>query len=192
MCISKLGNQFLYSSSCYTLWSHIRTFPHPLTPSLHYKPNSFLLKILWQRESQIPSPDPWNSRSWPPCHPCIVEVWWQGFRFHTITTHTQTDTFSPSSHIPHSPMCCLCLGLWSRSRGSACLGKHSALKSVMWERPTCFGGWTIFLPRVFSTQLSLPPAATLESWESEIISLHFQPCRRLMERGRKSGSEVRM
>lgn len=84
ICVSKLGNRFLYSSSCFTLQSHRRTFPYPLTPSLHYTPDSSVSKTLWQRESH----------RWPlkfpatvACHACIVELWCQGFRFHTITTH---------------------------------------------------------------------------------------------------------
>ncbi len=145
----------------------MRTSPHPLTPSLHYAPNSSLSKILWQRDSQ---PWPLKFPVMAACHPCIVELRRQGFRFHTVTTapHTLRQTHSPH---PETSLTAPCAVWVFEAGGVGMLGKHSVLKWVMWERPT----WTIFPPRVFSTQLSLPPAAALEGWESEITALHFQP-----------------
>lgn len=153
ICVSKLGNRFLYSSSCYTLQSHTRTFPCPLTPSLHYTPNSSVSKTLWQRESQ---PWPLKFPVMAACHPCIVEPLCQGLRFHTITAHTQTDTFSPSRNIPHSPVCCLCLGLWSRSRGSACPvsilhWNGNVRKANLLQRVDYFSTRSLFYPVVTSS-----------------------------------------
>lgn len=169
---------------CKATWG---PFPRPLAPSLHYTPDSSLLKTLWVQG--IPDSQPWPLKFpvMAACHPCIVELWWQGFRFHTITgaptfTSTQTGSFSSSWNIPHSSLCCLCPCLWSRSRGSACPASILLWNWVTWERPTYSGGWTIFLLWVFSTQLSLPPAATLESWESEIFTSSHSDWR-LMELG---------
>lgn len=124
ICVSKLGNRFLYSSSCYTLQSHTRTFPCPLTPSLHYTPNSSVSKTLWQRESQ---PWPLKFPVMAACHPCIVEPLCQGLRFHTITAHTDWHILSIPKH-PSQP----CVLFMSRSLKPepwiGMPGEHSALK----------------------------------------------------------------
>ncbi len=93
--------------NCKATWGPFRPFL-----ALHTK----FLSLTGTLMEGIPDSHPWPLEFpvMAACHPCSLEQWWWGFKFHTVTAapHTQTDTFSPSWNTPCSPTYAgLCLAL---------------------------------------------------------------------------------